>query len=166
MPSEIVESLDAEEILFVPDQYLGHYVATKTGKKMILWPGYCPTHARIQPQDITRLKAEYPQAKVVVHPECRPEVIALADAVLSTGGIIRFARETEAREIIVGTEIGHTTPAEKRKPGQEIYSGLRAGSLPQNEANHPGDCPLVSGEYGSSGKGSGKNSPQGKSCRG
>ena len=103
----IIEKLgDAEEILFIPDQYLGDYISTKTGRKMILWPGFCPTHMRIQPRDISRLKAEHPQAKVVVHPECRPEVIALADEVLSTGGMIRFARETEAEEIIVGTEIG------------------------------------------------------------
>ncbi len=83
---------------------------------MIFWPGYCPTHARIQPQAITRLKAEYPQAKVVVHPECRPDVIALADAVLSTGGIIRFARETDAEDIIVGTEIGIIHRLRKENP--------------------------------------------------
>ena len=102
----VIESLDAGEILFVPDQYLGHYVSTKTDKRMSLWPGFCPTHMRIQPQDIVRLKKEHPQAKVVVHPECRPEVIALADEVLSTGGMCRFAQKTEAEEIIVGTEIG------------------------------------------------------------
>jgi len=103
---KVIESLDGKEILFVPDQYLGHYISTKTNKKMILWPGFCPTHVRIQPQDITRLKLEYPQAKVVVHPECRPEVIVLADEVLSTGGMCRFAHQIEAEEIIVGTEIG------------------------------------------------------------
>ncbi len=103
----IVKKLaDAEEILFVPDQYLGSYIASQTGRKMLLWPGFCPTHTRILPQDIIRLRAEYPKAKVVVHPECRTEVVALADAVLSTGGIIRFARETDATEIIVGTELG------------------------------------------------------------
>ena len=80
------------EILFVPDQYLGHYVSTKTNKKIDLWPGYCPTHARIRPEDILRAKKEHPQAKVVVHPECRPETIALADEVLSTGGMMRFAQ--------------------------------------------------------------------------
>jgi len=103
---KVIESLDSEEILFVPDQYLGYYVSTKTDKRMSLWPGFCPTHMRIQPQDIIRLKKEHPQAKVVVHPECRPEVIALADEVLSTGGMCRFAQKTEAEDIIVGTEIG------------------------------------------------------------
>ena len=103
---KVIESLDSEEILFVPDQYLGHYISTKTDKRMSLWPGFCPTHIRIQPQDIIGLKKEHTQAKVVVHPECRPEVIALADEVLSTGGMCRFAQKTEAEEIIVGTEIG------------------------------------------------------------
>jgi quinolinate synthase len=117
---KVIESLDAREILFVPDQYLGQYVATKTNKPMHLWPGFCPTHARIEPQDITRLKRDYPQAKVVVHPECRPEVIALADEVLSTSGMCRFARETKAKEIIVGTEIGIIYRLRKENPEKKF----------------------------------------------
>ncbi|MBA7622524.1 Quinolinate synthase A [subsurface metagenome] len=117
----IVEKLpDNEEIIFVPDQYLGSHAAAQTGREMILWPGFCPTHVRIQPGDITRLKEEYPRAKVVVHPECRPEITALADAVLSTGGIIRFARETDAEEIIVGTEIGILYRLRKENPGKRF----------------------------------------------
>ncbi len=113
----VVQKLtDAEEILFVPDQYLGNYVSTKTGRKMILWPGFCPSHARIQPQDISRQKAEHPQAKVIVHPECKPEVIAIADEVLSTGGMCRFARETRTEEIIVGTEVGIIHRLRKENP--------------------------------------------------
>ncbi len=128
----IVEKLtDAEQILFVPDQYLGNYIAAQTGRKMILWPGYCPTHIRIQPGDITRLKAEYPRAKVVVHPECRPEVIALADAVLSTGGIIRFARETEAEETIVGTEIGILHRLRKENPGKKFIPASEQAVCPR-----------------------------------
>ena len=117
---KVIESLDAEEIIFVPDQYLGHYVSTKTNKRMSLWPGFCPTHARIQPQDITRLKLDYPQAKVLVHPECRPEVIALADEVLSTSGMCRFAQQTEAEDIIVGTEIGIIYRLRKENPGKKF----------------------------------------------
>ncbi len=117
----VVETIPAtEEIIFVPDQYLGSYVSSKTGRKMILWPGFCPTHMRITPQDILKRKAEYPQAKVVVHPECRPEVAALADAVLSTGGICRFARENPATEIIVGTEIGILYRLRKENPGKKF----------------------------------------------
>ena len=117
---KVIESLDSEEILFVPDQYLGHYISTKTDKRMSLWPGFCPTHIRIQPQDIIRLKKEHTQAKVVVHPECRPEVIALADEVLSTGGMCRFAQKTEAEEIIVGTEIGILHRLRKENPGKRF----------------------------------------------
>jgi quinolinate synthase len=116
----VVESLDADEILFVPDQYLGHYVSTKTAKKMILWPGFCPTHARILPEHIIKLKQEYPQAKVVVHPECRPDVIALADEVLSTSGIVRFAGREDVRQMIVGTEIGIIHRLRKENPGKQF----------------------------------------------
>ncbi len=116
----IVQSLKAEQILFVPDQYLGHYVASQTGKDMILWPGFCPTHVRITPDRIKELKREYPQAKVVVHPECRPEVIALADEVASTSGMCRYARRDEVREMVVGTEIGIIHRLRKENPGKKF----------------------------------------------
>ena len=128
----IVEKLtDAEDILFVPDQYLGNYVSSKTGREMILWPGFCPTHVRIQPHDISRRKAEYPHAKIVVHPECRPEVIALADEVLSTGGICQFAHETEAKEIIVGTEIGVIYRLKKENPEKLFISASEQAVCPR-----------------------------------
>ena len=117
---KVVESLENDEILFVPDQYLGHYVSTKTNKEIHLWPGYCPTHARIRDQDIIRLKQEYPQARVVVHPECRPEVIALADEVTSTGGMVRYAQKEDVREMIVGTELGIIYRLRKENPGKKF----------------------------------------------
>jgi len=117
---KVVESLDNDEILFVPDQYLGHYVSTRTDKKLHLWPGYCPTHVRILPQDIIRLKQEYPQAKAVVHPECRPDVIAVADEVMSTGGMIRYARREDVGEMIVGTELGIIYRLRKENPGKRF----------------------------------------------
>jgi len=116
----IVESLDAEEILFVPDQYLGHYVSTRTGKKMVLWPGYCPTHARITPERIRELRQEYPGARVIVHPECRPEVIALADEAMGTGGMRRYAQRDDVSEMIVGTEIGMIHRLRKENPGKRF----------------------------------------------
>jgi quinolinate synthase len=117
----IVQGLkDAREIIFVPDQYLGHYVMTRAGRGMVLWPGYCPTHVRILPQHIIRLRHEYPQARVVVHPECRPEVIALADEATSTSGICRYARRDEVQELIVGTEIGIIHRLRKENPGKRF----------------------------------------------
>ncbi len=113
---KVVESLDADEILFIPDQYLGHYISTKTDKKIILWPGFCPTHARILPEHITKLRQEYPEAKAVVHPECKPQVIALADEVLSTGGMIKFARRDDVQEMVVGTEMGIIYRLKKENP--------------------------------------------------
>ncbi|UCH51865.1 MAG: quinolinate synthase NadA, partial [Chloroflexota bacterium] len=106
------------EILFVPDQYLGHYISTRTGKKMILWPGFCPTHARILPEHITQLRQEYPEAKVVVHPECKPGVIALADEVLSTSGMIKFAQREDVQQVIVGSEMGIIYRLKKENPGK------------------------------------------------
>ena len=118
---KVVEHIDGSyPIIFVPDQYLGGYVAEKTKRKMILWPGYCPTHVRILASDIVRLKKEYPRAKVVVHPECRPEVTAIADEVLSTGGMCRYARESAAEEIIVGTEIGIIYRLRRENPDKKF----------------------------------------------
>ena len=116
----VVESLDSEQILFVPDKYLGHYVSTKTKKKFFLWPGYCPTHVRILPEHITELREDYPQAKVVVHPECIPGVIALADEVLSTGGMVRYARRDDVSQMIVATEIGIIYRLRKENPGKKF----------------------------------------------
>ncbi len=127
----IVEKLaGAEQIVFVPDRYLGDYAARQTGRELILWPGYCPTHVRIKAEDISRQKAEHPQAKIVVHPECLPEAKALADAVLSTGGMIRFARETDAGEVIVGTEIGILHRLRKENPEKRFIPASEQAICP------------------------------------
>lgn len=105
-----------QEIIFVPDQYLGHYAAGKAGREVIPWPGYCPTHARIIPQHIEILRKRFPNAKVVVHPECRPDVIAAADEVGSTSGIIRYAGRDDIQELIVGTEMGIIHRLKKENP--------------------------------------------------
>ena len=114
---KIVSSLPAgREIIFVPDKNLGAYVQRKTGRKMILWPGFCPTHMRISSQSILQKKQEYPDAKVMIHPESRLEVIDLADEVLSTGGMCKFAKQTDARKIIVATELGLIYRLRKENP--------------------------------------------------
>ena len=127
---KVINSLDSQEILFVPDQYLGHYVSTKTDKKIILWPGYCPTHMKIYPEHITELRQRYPQARVVVHPECRAEVIALADEVLSTGGICRYARREDVSELIVGTEVGIIHRLKKENPGKKFIPASEKAVCP------------------------------------
>jgi len=126
----VIESLDTGEILFVPDRHLGHYVYTKTDKKMILWPGFCPTHARILPQHILKAKEEYPGAVVVVHPECRAEVIALADEALSTGGMVRYVRQNRAEDIIMGTEIGMIHRLRKEAPEKRYIPATEQAICP------------------------------------
>jgi len=130
--AKVVNSIkDTEEIIFVPDKYLGMYTQSKVkDKKFIFWEGYCPTHMRILPRDIEKLKAEHPRAKVLVHPECRPEVIALADEVLSTEGMINFAKKSEASEIIVGTEIGLLHRLRKENPGKTFYPASELATCP------------------------------------
>lgn len=119
---KVVASLPEDRpILFIPDKNLGNYVASKTGREMIMWEGYCNTHDRLTPEDVLQAKALHPEALVLVHPECRPEVVALADAVASTTGMIRFARESSAREFIVCTEMGILHPLSKQCPGKEFY---------------------------------------------
>ncbi len=119
-----------KEIIFVPDKYLADYVAKQTGKKLITWNGFCPTHVKILPEDIKREKQFHPQAKVVVHPECLPQVVAMADAVFSTSLMSKFAKETDAREIIVGTEAGLIYRLKKDNPGKEFYPASEAAVCP------------------------------------
>jgi quinolinate synthase len=105
---EVVNSLNADTILFGPDSNLAEYVAQKTGKKIIPIPqnGFCPTHLLFQPEDVTVLKMEHPNAIVMVHPECSREMRAVADFIGSTSKMCRFAKESTAKEFIVGTEEG------------------------------------------------------------
>jgi quinolinate synthase len=118
---EVVNSLDADEVIFVPDWCLGDWVRKHSDKRLHLWPGYCNTHHRILAADIERAKREHPAAEVMVHPECTPDVVAMADHVVSTGGMIRVARETSAHELIVGTEIGIIHRLKADNPGKEFY---------------------------------------------
>ena len=126
---------DRQPILFVPDQHLADYASGKAGVPVIPWPGYCPTHARILPRDIAALKQEHPAAKVVVHPECRREVRDMADAIGSTAGILRYCRETEAEEFIIGTEIGLLHPLRKQCPGKRFYAAAELADCPNMKLN-------------------------------
>ena len=119
---KVVESLDADEIIFIPDKCLADYVASKTSKKIIPYPGFCPTHHRILPEDILRQKALHPDALVIVHPECTRAVIQLADGVFSTSGMVRFAKESPAQEFIIGTEKGILHRLQKDSPDKKFYA--------------------------------------------
>lgn len=111
-----------DEILFVPDQYLGGWVKKQVpDKRFHLWPGFCPTHAQITPEQVEKARALHPNAKLIVHPECRPEVTDLADAVLSTGGMLKFAAQDPATEIIVGTETGILHRMRKENPDKAFF---------------------------------------------
>lgn len=94
------------EIIFVPDRHLGSHLSSLEGRKYHLWPGYCPTHARLTEKAVLDAKAAHPGAPLLVHPECAGGVRALADECLSTGGMCRYARESAAKTILVGTETG------------------------------------------------------------
>jgi quinolinate synthase len=102
----VVNSLPDEEILFVPDKNLAAYISRQTSKRIIAWDGCCYVHNQILAADVLAKKRSHPEAEVWAHPECRPEVIDLADRVLSTGHMVNAARETSAREVLVGTEAG------------------------------------------------------------
>ena len=128
---KLAESLkDIEEIIFVPDKYLAHYVSTKINRNFITWNGYCPSHVKILPEAIVWQKRVHPKAEVIVHPECTPEVIALADQVLSTEGMRRYARESNAGEIIVGTEIGILYRLQKENPKKRFYAASELATCP------------------------------------
>jgi quinolinate synthase len=128
---KVVNALkQAKEIIFVPDKYLADYVYKKTGRKIITWNGYCPTHVKILPEDIKREKRFHPQAKVIVHPECLPEVIDLADEALSTSGMCKFANQTNAKDIIIGTEVGIIYRLKKENPNKEFYPASERAVCP------------------------------------
>jgi quinolinate synthase len=118
---KIVESLPAGEILFVPDQNLGSYVAEKSGRKMYCWPGFCLTHHRLSREDILQARRQYPRAEVLVHPECRKEVRDEADYIGSTAGIIKYAQNSSAQEYIIGTECGILHQLHKLCPAKAFY---------------------------------------------
>ena len=121
---------DTGDIIFVPDKYLGSFVSAKTGKHLILWPGYCPTHIKILLDDMLREKNAHPAAKVMVHPECHTSVVQLADEVLSTGGMLKYPGQSDAEEFIVGTEIGLVYRLQKLYPDKIFYPASEKALCP------------------------------------
>ena len=119
--AKIVAHYANDEVLFVPDQHLGSVVEEQLGRKLVLWPGYCPTHARINPKDILELKAAHPGAVALAHPECPKPVRVVADRILSTGQMCTFVKENPATEFIVATEEGLIHRLRKDNPGKSFY---------------------------------------------
>jgi len=103
---------------------------SQSRRPLISWTGFCPTHTKILPEDLRREKKFHPFAKVIVHPECLPAVVAMADAVLSTSQMAKFAKETEAKEMIVGTEVGLIYRLKKDNPGKEFYPASERAVCP------------------------------------
>jgi quinolinate synthase len=121
---KVVKSLPDKKIIFVPDKFLGMYVQSKLpAKELILFNGYCPTHAKILPEHIARARVEHPGAIVLVHPECRPETIAAADEALSTEGMVKRVKElgVGSSEFIIGTETGMLDRLQRENPGKKFY---------------------------------------------
>jgi quinolinate synthase len=132
---KVVNSLDSQKIIFVPDKYLGNYVLGKSDKKFILWNGFCPSHIMIRPDHIANQREKFPDAEVVVHPECTPDVVAIADKVFSTTGMCRYAKETSAKRMIIGTEIGILHRLRKENPDKEFIPATEVAICPNMKLN-------------------------------
>ncbi|MCM8784181.1 MAG: quinolinate synthase NadA [Candidatus Omnitrophica bacterium] len=119
---EVVRALPHKKIIFVPDKNLGAYIQDNVKEKeIILWNGFCPTHIRLTEEEVIEAKKNYPQAQFIAHPECCPEVLALADEVLSTGGMFKYVKNSSAKDFIIGTERGVVCRLKKENPDKNFY---------------------------------------------
>ncbi|MEM2937019.1 MAG: quinolinate synthase NadA [Candidatus Bathyarchaeia archaeon] len=134
---EIIESLDAETVLFGPDHNLAEYVQEKTGKTIIPIPerGFCPTHLLFQPEDVQTIKARYPDAIAMVHPECTAEMRKIADFIGSTSQMCKYARESAAKTFIVATEEGLIHRLKKENPGKQFILAYEGAVCPNMKLN-------------------------------
>ena len=120
---KVIASLPPDrKIMFLPDGNLGRNIAAKLHREMEFWPGFCPTHFKILPEMITAARNAHPDAEIIIHPECMPASVALADAALSTGGMLRYVKESPRRSFIVATECGIVHRLQKENPGKEFFS--------------------------------------------
>ncbi len=119
---KIVESLPNEEIIFLPDQNLGNFVAKNSSKKVIIWDGYCKTHHDIDTNFVNEMKSRFPKAEVIAHPECRGEVLDLAQCITGTGGMAKYAKESESKEFIIATECGMVEKLNEDVPDKKFHS--------------------------------------------
>jgi quinolinate synthase len=119
---EVVNSLPEDKrIIFVPDRHLGQFVAERTGRELVLWPGYCTTHVVMTEDDIEAARAKYPDAIVLAHPECTEPVKELVDELLSTGQMLKFAAKSTVKRFIIATEVGIIHALKKQNPEAEFF---------------------------------------------
>jgi len=118
---EVVNSLDADQVLMTPDRNLARYTAARTDKTVHVWEGCCPIHDRLTVEDVRRARAAYPDAQFMAHPECPPAVLELADVITSTSGMLRHVEESGHDAFLVGTEVGLLHPMRKKNPGKKFY---------------------------------------------
>lgn len=124
---KVVKNIPAKRILFVPDKNLGDYVKKNVPEKEIkVWNGYCIVHVRIDLEEVKKVKQMHPDALLIVHPECEPEVVELADEVLSTNGMIRFVKESKNKKFIIGTEEGLIYRLKNENPDKIFYAAGKA----------------------------------------
>lgn len=119
---KVVESLENKQVIFVPDKNLGSYIASKVkNKEIILWKGFCITHKRVKVEEVQKIRQLHPNAKILMHPECEPEVQKLADFLGSTSAIIKYAGEIPEKDLIIGTEEGILHLLKKQNPDKNFY---------------------------------------------
>lgn len=118
---KIVESLDTDKVICIPDRNLSAWIAKNTKKEIIAWDGFCHVHDRVKAEDVDKIRQEHPNALVLAHPECRMEVLEKADHVTSTSGMLRYAQSSDAREFIIGTETGLLYKLRKDNPDKVFY---------------------------------------------
>lgn len=119
---KVVRNIKAEKIIFTPDKNLAAYCQRFTDKEIIPWNGYCYVHEKIREEEVRLAKEKLPDALLLVHPECNPSVIDLADEVLSTSGMLNFAKKTDKKRFLIGTEEGLIYRLKKENPGKEFYA--------------------------------------------
>jgi len=119
---EVVRNIEADRVIFVPDRNLASYVGRFVDKEIIPWDGYCYVHERITKEEVLLTKKKYPDALLLVHPECNPPVIDIADKVLSTQGMVNFASESDNKRFLIGTEEGIIYRMKKENPEKEFYT--------------------------------------------
>lgn len=119
---KVVASLENKQVIFVPDKNLGSYIASKVkNKEIILWKGFCITHKRVKVEEVQKIRQLHPNAKILMHPECEPEVQKLADFLGSTSAIIKYAGEIPEKDLIIGTEEGILHLLKKQNPDKNFY---------------------------------------------